>query len=618
MQFIENYVAPLSKQVIEIIAEAGICPSIGLRNINEVLENAGSRLSKSLINFTINHKGMCDVISLMLEAGLPKNTILDCIKVFSNELPNVIKSRPEELILKSTYILANDLISYSQRASTSYSAEQLIRASILSVLKNVALHIGHTYFPLNDVYKKLTPIFPELTPDIFKQIIFDLCDECYIKRFRNSGALYLLASKEFTSFKQIHERNKQDTYLLEIDIDNSQLDASQKNAVKLVNDNNVSIINGPPGSGKSTVITYIIDAAIAGGVHKDEILLLATISKAAKRLNYPDISSAQTVHMGLRVQSSHELDKIVVGESSSIKLNTRLILIDEGSFLDFGIFIRLLSSAPLDCKIVILGDEYQIAPVGIGFIFRDLLLNGTPFVKLNGNYRNSKGIKEFSQLINAAPKDINKDFENVDMLWTQNDKETLSAISKYFPRLIVQEQLDYIDDIQVLVPTHKNFIGTDSINETIQSRINPDAYSKFRLEHGVFKVNDKVMFMKNNYKKGISNGDLGVIASIENNNDNIIFGISTDNRTHYIKAEDMGKVSLAYASTIHKFNGCELDTIVLVIPHDFISILTRNEIYSAITRAKKQVLILGSKTQFLRALQNSSTKARVTLSTINA
>ena len=605
---------------LKILSHSNLLPFFGPVNYYEVAKTESSPPEK-VVAFCENNPDFVKLIYSFLAADIAEASIIECCKVFKLEFCQVIRESPIDLIIKTRGILANDIISLEKQCPY-ISTENILEMSIISYLKNVLLHAGHTYYSLNDIYKKIKPIFPTLTSEQYHGTVIEMEKSGYVVRKREFASLYAIAIAESNVFKEVASRqSKFVSGNEEFKSQDSQLDSDQILAIHNTFKQPVSIICGPPGSGKSKVIESIVDAAIDAGISPKKISLMATLGKAAKKLKHKEVSFSSTVHLGLSVESQSELDEILYGNIPHSLLNKELVLIDEASFLCLSMFARLLKSVPATCRIVLIGDEDQLAAIGFGFIFRDLILSKlVPLTRLKGNYRNESGIKTFADEVNAGtfngnePKDY---FGHVHFMWTKNDDASKDALERYIPRLLVHQSLDYIHDLQVLVPTHRTYVGTQSINQLLQSCINADAKSKFRTDKGLFKHNDKVMFTKNSIKEGISNGDLAKITHIDNDNDNITFSLSTESRTHYYTEAQMSLVTLAYASTIHKFNGCEIDYVAIVIPHEKISMLTKNELYSAITRARKGVFVFGSQYQFERALKHSSTNSRITMKRID-
>jgi RecD/TraA family predicted helicase len=613
-------IAKLQLSFLKILSHSNLLPFFGPVNYYEVANNESSPPEK-VVAFCKNNPNFVDLINFFLAAEIAESSIIECCKLFKLEFYQVIIESPIDLIIKTRGILAHDILALETKCPY-ISTENILEMSIVSYLKNLLLHSGHTYYSLNDIYKKIKPIFTTLTTVQYHDTVIEMEKAGYIVRKREFASLYGIAMAESNVFKQIAFRqSKFVSGNEEFKSLDTKLDSDQILAILNTYREPVSIICGPPGSGKSKVIESIVDAAIDAGISAKKISLMATLGKAAKKLQHKDVSFSSTVHLGLSVESQSELDEIINGNIPHSLLDKELVLIDESSFLCLSMIARLLKSVPTTCRIVLIGDEDQLAPIGFGFIFRDLISSKlVPITRLKGNYRSESGIKTFADEVNAGAFNGNepKDYlGHVHFMWTQNDGATKDALERYIPRLIVHQSLDYIHDLQVLVPTHRTYVGTQSINKLMQSCINADAKSKLRMDIGLFKHNDKVMFTKNSIKDGISNGDLAKITHIENDDDNITFSLSTESRTHYYTEAQMGLVTLAYASTIHKFNGCEIDYVAIVIPHEKISMLTKNELYSAITRARKGVFVFGSQYQFERALRHSSTNSRITMKSID-
>ncbi|OPY87467.1 MAG: ATP-dependent RecD-like DNA helicase [Smithella sp. PtaU1.Bin162] len=384
----------------------------------------------------------------------------------------------------------------------------------------------------------------------------------------------------------------------------------QKEAIKTVLSNPLSIISGGPGTGKSTVTNGIL--INYQELYPDNyIYLAAPTGRAAKRMAEVTGQEAKTIH---RLLEYHPEIGFRVNKMNPLN-GPGLLIVDEFSMTDIELSANLFDGIPNNMQVVLVGDVDQLPSVGPGNVLRDLIESGVvPSVRLKYNYRQANGSKiaEYANTINMGivPPLASNNLEN-------NDVESIfiDDVSEVAQKVLneVQKALDNgygLMDFQVLTPIHRGPAGVGVLNEAIQNLINPAAPGKkeYKQFKEVFRVGDKVMVVKNDYNKGVFNGDIGIVSDIGNSRD------SKDNRDSknnddgndgpgvYVKfessrpvffpAEDTGILTLAYAGTVHKSQGNEFPLVIVVCVRSHYIMLQRNLLYTAITRAKEKLVLV--------------------------
>ena len=390
----------------------------------------------------------------------------------------------------------------------------------------------------------------------------------------------------------------------------------------------VSIITGGPGTGKTTIIKCIIEILKQTG---KEVLLLAPTGRASKRLSDATGEEAKTIHRALEVNSfASGGGRFLHNENNPLKAN--VIIIDEVSMVDVMLMSSLLKALSRDCKLILVGDKDQLPSVGAGNVLKDILdsgvINVTMLTKIFRQADNSLIISN-AHLINKGVMPIidnsSKDFffEEKSDLGDIKDS-VVDLITRRLPKFTSLESTQ----IQVLAPMKAGVCGIDNLNRTLQEILNPPAPDKFELNVGfnIFRVGDKVMQTSNNYNlvwkkmhgfleeegEGVFNGDIGYIELIDYQTGETVVQFDDGRRCIYPRT-DIGDLSLAYAITIHKSQGSEFDVVVIPVISGASIILTRNLIYTAVTRAKKMVVLVGEKKNLKRMVSNSYTVKRLTL-----
>ena len=393
---------------------------------------------------------------------------------------------------------------------------------------------------------------------------------------------------------------------------NIELAQKQKEAVLLAATSKVLIITGGPGTGKTTIINAILRIFQQ---LKLRILLAAPTGRAAKRMNEATGWEAKTIHRLLEF-SPH---KGGFKKDQDDPLEADVVIIDETSMVDTLLMYHLLKAIPPQAHLILVGDIDQLPSVGPGNVLRDIIhSNGFTVVRLTEIFRQAQ---ESMIVVNAHKvnqgqfpilKDIDK-AEKIDFQFIQEEDpekilETILALcSKKIP---TQFRFHPVRDIQVITPMHKGTIGVSNLNIELQKNLNPDS---FGITHGsrILRLGDKVMQIVNNYDKEVFNGDIGWVSRIDQENRELT--IDFDGRLVPYDYSDLDEVILAYAISVHKSQGSEYPVVILPVTTQHYMLLQRNLIYTGITRAKKLVVLIGTKKALAIAIRNNKPQQRYTL-----
>lgn len=351
------------------------------------------------------------------------------------------------------------------------------------------------------------------------------------------------------------------------------------------------IITGSPGTGKSTILNFIIRIFEKENM---KVLLGAPTGRAAKRLCETTGREAKTLHRLLKYNP--RLNKFLKNEDDLIEAD--VIIIDEASMIDIKLVRSLLAAIKDDARVIFVGDIDQLPSVGPGYVLGDMINSGVmEVIKLRKIYRQegeSLIIKSAHKVRDGIyPYIGNPDSSDFFFIEKNKPDETVDMILTLLTKRIPDRfGYDPFKDIQVLVPTNKGIVGTINLNTRIQEVLNP---GEVKINRGstVFKLNDKVIQLKNNYKKEVFNGDIGYISHIDFELKEV--AINFEGRTIKYSFNEMDELSLAYAISIHKSQGSEFKCIVLPLLTSHYLLLQRNLLYTAITRAKELAVLVGSK-----------------------
>lgn len=392
-----------------------------------------------------------------------------------------------------------------------------------------------------------------------------------------------------------------------------RLSQGQRQAMAAVLQHGVFVLTGGPGTGKTTVIRGMLDLLEHQGL---EILLGAPTGRAAKRLAEATGRRTMTVHRMLEAQGGQNSNGApVFGKTKDEQLEADVIILDEVSMMDIVLMQHFLAAVPDGCHVILVGDVDQLPAVGPGAVLKDIIRSeAIPCVCLTEIFRQHEEstIVVNAHAINAGRLPVcspHGDFQ----FWEMPDETATAAkILEFCTRILPAQGFSPLFDVQVLSPMHRQACGVDNLNVLLQAALNPAAPSKpeFVSRSQTFRLGDKVMQMKNNYTKQVFNGDIGFIVNMEPGRLTVRFG--EDLEAEYEQGE-MGELQLAYAMSVHKSQGSEYPVIVLPLIEGHYIMLQRNLLYTAVTRAKRLVILLGSRAALNTAVENDRTKRRYTL-----
>lgn len=387
-----------------------------------------------------------------------------------------------------------------------------------------------------------------------------------------------------------------------------ELADKQREAVEKSLESGMTVITGGPGTGKTTVVQTIIRLAEQEGLR---ILLCAPTGRAAKRLAETTQRKAKTIHR-LLIPDGRQ-GRIQVFEYNETKLlPADLVIVDEVSMLDMEMMYHLLSALKPQCRCILVGDADQLPSVGAGAVLHDIIASGqVPVVRLDTIFRQQEGgrIVTNAHLINSGRLPVVNEDPEFRFVEIEDEAQGAEKISALYNSELLETGDKFA--VQVLSPMYKNPCGVDNLNQLIQGRFNPPAEGKGELKgkNVIFRVGDKVMQKHNDYEKGVFNGDIGEIFAIQKD---MVYVRYPEQDVKY-EGQEVDEITLAYAITVHKSQGSEYHTVIMVLVNSHAIMLQRNLFYTAVTRAKRKVILVGSKRAVQTAVQNQRMSRRFTL-----
>lgn len=443
----------------------------------------------------------------------------------------------------------------------------------------------------------------------------------------------LIQLDEYKNIKQI------DRFEKELDVfekkSNIELSEEQLEAIRAINDHNVCVITGGPGTGKTTIIRTIIDLY----KHNEmKPVLCAPTGRAAKRMTETTGEEAKTLHRVLEIGSIVSDDTQNINTDFQVApIDADIIIVDEMSMVDVFLMNYLCKAIYNGTKLVLVGDIDQLPSVGPGNVLRDIIESDTiTTITLNKIFRQAAKSKivvnshrtnngeNFITKEEAKDNDYLEDFFFIDE--NNQSKIRYQVISLSGERLKKYGDYDFFKNIQIITPTKKGDLGTKELNHLLQETINPYSEDKKEKKFGdsIFREGDRIMQIKNNYDiywekrnpiyetgSGVFNGEFGTIKQINEQEKNIKIQFD-DEKVVWYQFNELEQIDLAYAITVHKAQGSEFDVVIMVVGQSAPMLLTRNLLYTGMTRAKKMLIIIGNKNTIDFMIRNADNKRRNT------
>ena len=587
-------------------------------------------------------KEMQTVIMFLQSHSITTNMAIKIFNIYKDKTIEVVKNNPYQLIEDIDGIGFTTADKIAVKVGIDLYGEERIKAGLIYTLKVASEREGHTYLPQNELIDNCLQIlnFGEAERNSVSKCLDYLQIEGMVKNFSYHGEEVSVLTKFYFQESYIAKKLYKLSYNIFDDkfnfldsvnfyqrIHNIQLNGEQTDAVLASTNKGVSIITGGPGTGKTTIVRCILEMCKQ---QNRRVLLCAPTGRAAKRLSETSGMEAKTIHRALEMNPSD--GDGIFHRNENNPLDADVIIIDEMSMVDAGLFYHLLKAVRSTARLILVGDKDQLPSVGAGNVLRDLIESGkihtTHLVNI---YRqgNDSLIISNAHLINNGKMPIidntSKDFfyeSGKDLV--ANSETIIDMVSTRLPKYFGYKP----QEIQVLAPMKAGPCGIDNLNKRLQMVINPH-FSGVEIvsEFTKFRVGDKIMQTSNNYEMefvkyeengtmqtgtGVFNGDIGYITRIEPETHEVTVCFDDGKICKYTQA-DLFQITLAYAITIHKSQGSEFDCVVIPLVPGAPIIITRNLLYTAITRAKKAVVLVGSKQMLARMIYNNYTAKRYTM-----
>ena len=594
------------------------------------VKGVGKKQQKSLLAAWDDQRGLRDVMTFLRGVGISHAYAQ---RIFAknglNSIP-LIKANPYQLtdIPGIGFITADGI---ARNLGFDKNSPHRAAAGLLYMLDQQA-HNGHTCFPRPPLLEKTTQEL-DIDSTMLESSIVQLLEDrllnsekikdsngieqelisrprLYLAERRIAENIYrILNSEAYTNFEgefSLIEEQERKVGL--------KLDPVQKEAVEAALQHKVLIITGGPGTGKTTIVRFML------GLMRPRIPsigLAAPTGRAAKRITETTGAAASTIHRLL------EASNMGFQRDRENPLDQELLILDETSMIDTTLMDHFLEAVPSASRLILVGDVDQLPSVGAGAVLLDLIESGTiPVVRLDHIFRQAADsfitvnahkvrrgeVPDFSRLIQKD--NAEKELLDFYFIKESNPEKIVEKILLMSTERIPQRfELDPMLEIQVLTPMHRGVTGSLHLNRKLQEKMNPAGIS---LEHReqLFRIGDKVMQQQNDYEKQVFNGDLGRIVNCDPKTKEL--HVQFEQEIVHYKAKELDQLSLAYAITVHKSQGSEYAAVILPLTTHHYMMLQRNLLYTAITRGKQLVVLIGTESAIRMAVENEGTMRRFT------
>ena len=604
-----------AKRIVDIYHEETINKILENKDCLQIIPRLNKQKIDKIYNTLLEYQSTSNIVLELTKIGFDMKDSLSLLNKYNKKILDNVNNNVYDLIdTDDMAFIKIDEIALSMGITD--TDDRRIKALIIYIMKSLCFNNGDTYLLLEEISstlanyisitsEKLDYLMLKLVKD--KKIIIE--DKRYYLRKFYEAEKYICERLCFLNDMSITSDISIDKYIDNKEKDNNiKYDELQKKAIHSGVNNNITIITGGPGTGKTTIVKAIVNILIhEKKIKKDDIALLAPTGRASKKLMETTSISASTIHKYL----GWDKDTNTFATDEYCPNSQKYVIVDEVSMIDTLLMEALLKGIRRDTKLILVGDYYQLPSVSEGQVLKDIIDSDClPVIRLNQIYRQS----EESYILNLAydikNKNISEDLfiKKDDYLYINSDNDNTSSYIKEIVKKALKK--GYTDrEVQVLAPMYKSLNGIDNLNIILQDLFNPKTDSKREIKVGdiIFREYDKVLQLVNDPDNNVYNGDIGYIEEIIISKEKKIvnqININYDGTIVNYTPDKFINFRHGYAISIHKAQGSEFDMVIMPITNSFKRMLNNKLIYTGVTRAKKSLVVVGDSSSFIYGINN--------------
>ncbi len=621
-KFIKGCGKKTAEKIVEIYGNKAIDVIKENKFALDKVEGMNDSKRDKIYDSIINYSKSSDIILSLKNLGF---SMEEAAKIYTK-----FKGDTKDIIENNIYLF-NNIIDFKRldiiflNNNEDKLDKRRVKACILESMKAISFNMGDVYYSDSYIYEISSKLFNiSIDYEVYLSYLQELQDELLIVI---DGEKYYLtenyeAEVDIAQNLKIIDSKDVKKYDYEEDIEklekklNITYNDEQRKAINSALNNNITIISGGPGTGKTTIINAIVKLYIEKNRLSsldivEQIALLAPTGRASKKMSSATGLPASTIHRFLKWNK--ETGEFSINENN--KNFQKLIIVDEVSMIDVNLFAALLKGIHSYVKLILVGDVSQLPSVGPGLILSDLINSDLfNYIYLDYIYRQSENSYIPYLAREIKNKDIPEEFVN-----KKDDYNFIVTNSKNIKDLIREIVLKGIEkgfnenNLQILAPMYKGENGIDNLNLMLESIFNPDTgQSKITYGDIIYREGDKVLQLVNDADNNVFNGDIGFIKNISNFNHKDMVTIDFDGNVVTISKKDLKNIRHAYAITIHKSQGSEFDHVIMPITYQYSSMLYNKLLYTGVSRAKKSLILIGDPSSFYKGVFNEYGEGRKT------
>lgn len=611
-----------AKRIVDTFHEETINKILENKDCLQLIPRLNEKKIDKIYNVLVDYQNTSNIVLELTKLGFEMKESLSFLNKYDNKILDTVNTNIYELI-DSDEISFNKIDEIALNMGIEEDDDRRIKALIIYVMKELCFNNGDTYLTLEEISFNLSN-FVSISPEKLDYLMIKLIRDgkiviedkrYYLKKFYEAEK-YICERLCFLNDMTVTSNININKYIDNEKFNNICYDDIQRKAIEWGVNNNITIITGGPGTGKTTILTAIVNILIeANKLKESEIALLAPTGRAAKKMMETTGISASTIHKYL----GWDKDTNTFSTNEYSPRNEKYIIVDEVSMIDTLLMEALLKGIKRNAKLILVGDYYQLPSVSEGQILKDIIdSDSLPVIRLNQIYRQTDGSYILNLAYDIKEKNISEDLfiKKDDYLFINGDNDnTMSIIKEVILKAIKKGYTDR--EVQVLAPMYKSLNGIDNLNKVLQDLFNPksDKKKEIIIKDVTYREYDKVLQLVNDPDNNVYNGDIGYIEDIiisDGKNITNQININYDGNVVEYTPDKFVNFRHGYAISIHKAQGSEFDTVIMPILPSFKRMLYNKLVYTGVTRAKKSLVVIGDANSFIYGINNDYVDNRKT------